>query len=369
SERQLRSYSNIFRMKRTFGEESFIGLLATDRRLLEGGSGSLVSTDGTFRFLKNYRFDWQMLASHTGEPNDTSLTSDLEPTRFGDAGYSASFDGEQYWGHGMYVNFTRQAEHWNFDIGYREFTPTFRAANGFVTSNNKRHINGGSSWTFYPNTKWFERFGVGFRARRSWNYAGEFKENYIGPYLWGRLIGQTFVNVSYRVEKERFQDITFSGLRAWDLFLQSNFSDMMSASGGFTWGREIARNEEPPIIGNSRSLFLSLDLKPVDRLIIGTSYNAFNLKNPIDNSTIHTGYILRNRINFQFTRNLHLRLVTQYNHFDEEIDVDPLLTYRINAFSAIYLGSTHDMREFEGYSNYTQTSRQYFLKVKYLFQL
>ncbi len=369
SERALRSYSNILRLKRTFGEESFVGFLATDRRLLQNGSGSLFSTDGTFRFLQNYRFDWQFIASHTGEPDDTSLTSDVDPVQFGDAGYSAAFDGEKFWGHAMYVNFVRQAEHWGFDVDYREFTPTFRAANGFVTSNNRRHINGGTSWTFYPNTKWFERFGVGIRARRAWNYNGEFKENHIGPYIWSRFIGQTFMNLSYRVEKERFQEITFSGLRTWDLFLRSNFSDMISAGGGFAWSREIARNEEPPIIGISRSLFLSLDLKPMDRLIIGTSYNSFNLRHPDDNSSIYKGYVLRNRVNLQITRNLHLRLVTQYNDFNQRIDLDPLLTYRINAFSAIYLGSTHDIQEFEGSSNYTQTSRQYFLKVKYLFQL
>ena len=55
-------------------------------------------------------------------------------------------------------------------------------------------------------------------------------------------------------------------------------------------------------------------------------------------------------------------------------EFDPLLTYRINSFSVFYLGSTHDYRDFNSAfddrsANYVLTSRQYFMKLQYLFQL
>jgi len=75
-------------------------------------------------------------------------------------------------------------------------------------------------------------------------------------------------------------------------------------------------------------------------------------------------------LNYQLTRELFLRLVVQYNDFSKGIDFDPLLTYRLNAFTAFFIGSTLDYQsDFENVSGYKLSSRQYFLKFQYLYQL
>ena len=81
---------------------------------------------------------------------------------------------------------------------------------------------------------------------------------------------------------------------------------------------------------------------------------------------IFSGYILRNRTDLQFTRGLLLRLVVEYDNFDRALIVEPLLTYRLNPFSLIYLGSSRDYREFDGPSGWTRTAAQYFAKAQYL---
>jgi len=368
-ERHLKSYSNIIRLKRPFNQDSFVGALVTDRRLDLGGSGSLITTDGSVRFLQNYRLDWQFAASHTAEPNAPALTEDVEPVTFNNGRHTSAFDGEQFWGRAIYTNFQRSARHLNFDLDYQELGPNFRAANGFITSNNLRHIRGGTQWMFYPEGKFLERWSPGIRFQRNWNLDGVRKRNWVSPYLWGRFTKQTYVNIGYNLSSERFQGIEFSGMHTWDINLQSNFSDPVSFYSYASFGRSIARNEDIPKIGKLAAYGGQLTIKPLDRLILETSFNSQTMRDLQDNSAIFSGYIVRNRLNFQFNRNLFLRLVTQYNQFDDAIQIDPLITYRINAFSAIYLGSTHNMQEFDGRTDFTQTSRQFFLKVKYLFQL
>lgn len=61
-------------------------------------------------------------------------------------------------------------------------------------------------------------------------------------------------------------------------------------------------------------------------------------------------------------------------YFGGKWEIDPLLTYRVNSFSVFYLGTTHDFRDFQAADSnqsslYTQTSRQYFMKLQYLFQI
>jgi hypothetical protein len=90
---------------------------------------------------------------------------------------------------------------------------------------------------------------------------------------------------------------------------------------------------------------------------------------------LYDGYLLWSKLSFQFTKELSLRLVTQNNNFQDKWDIDPLLTYRLNAFSVLYLGSTYSYRDYQvpitgGYIKSTElSSRQFFMKVQYLFQI
>lgn len=66
----------------------------------------------------------------------------------------------------------------------------------------------------------------------------------------------------------------------------------------------------------------------------------------------------------------------QYNDFSERLDIEPLLTYRVNPFTKFYIGMTSDYRYYNN-TNYTELdksewsldSRQIFAKVQYLFRL
>ncbi|MCK4631759.1 MAG: hypothetical protein KAT79_00745 [candidate division Zixibacteria bacterium] len=87
-------------------------------------------------------------------------------------------------------------------------------------------------------------------------------------------------------------------------------------------------------------------------------------------------FILRSRLNYQFSRELSLRLIVQYNDFYDDLDLEPLLTYRLNPFTVFYVGATsnfhyYDSSDYDSVSasEWAATSRQFFFKMQYLFQI
>ncbi len=97
-------------------------------------------------------------------------------------------------------------------------------------------------------------------------------------------------------------------------------------------------------------------------------------RDPDSDGLFFSGYFARTRLSYRFTRELSLRLVTEYDNFDRQWNVDPLVTYRINPFSTFYLGATYDYDRFEDCGPNEDRSitflseRQFFMKIQYLFQ-
>jgi hypothetical protein len=79
--------------------------------------------------------------------------------------------------------------------------------------------------------------------------------------------------------------------------------------------------------------------------------------------------VLRTRTSLQLTRELSLRLVVQYDDFDDALDVEPLVSYRANPFTIFYLGWTQQVRDLYEPWDPVETGRQIFLKAQYLLQL
>ncbi|MBS1272594.1 MAG: hypothetical protein MAGBODY4_01741 [Candidatus Marinimicrobia bacterium] len=368
-ETRIRSVSNIIRVKQNFAEESHVGLLATDRRFDPGGSATVLNADFNHRFLQNYRIRGQFALSQTRETQDTSLTSEIDAITFGKDDYTSEFDGENYLGHALYTELQRDARIWDVDLNYREYSPTFRAGNGFITQNNRHHFGGSTEWEFWPESSWIDRYKSGLHVGYIWNYDNIRKDQWIVPYFNATLIKQTHLNVHYIASRERFQGIDFPGIRRIEMNINSEFSDVMTAGFYVEYGRSIARNEDPPILGKQIQGSVWTTLKPNPQLVIQPELDFSSMYHTAADTTIFAGFILRTRINYQFTRQLFIRFFVQYNDFYGDIDFDPLLTYRINAFSVIYVGTTHDYHDFGTPASYIRTGRQFFLKFRYLIHL
>lgn len=367
------SVSNIARVRRTYGESSYVGAMLTDRRFEDGGgSGTDFGVDGVHRFLDVYRFEYQALGSRTVEPGSPGPTADLEGATFDGGRHTATFDGETFSGFGSYTSLERDAEHFAFDIDYWTATPTFRADDGFETRNDYRRFIAFAERHWYPTSGPLDEFTADTRFSNTTTWDGVRKDRYVNPTIEFTGAGQTFLELGPTWESERFGGVDFDGMTRWFVYLESNFSER--ARGGFLVerGDAIARNEDPPRLGKESYFRTWATLKPIDRLTIEPSLEYSALRDPDTGEDFFRGWILRTRTSLNFSRRLFLRLVLQYDDFGRRFDAEPLVTYRVNPFTLFFVGSNQTWNRFDGPMDpggLVPTSRQYFAKFQYLFRL
>jgi len=363
-----KSYSNILRVRRSFNDDSYFGMFAVDRRIEGGGSGSNLSFDSNIRFKKIYNLELQGVFSKTTEVDDTLLTIDLNQTYFDNGKHTVDLDGESFSGNAVYASVERHSKGWFFDLDYWHQSPTFRADNGFQTRNSRRRVSYFNAYNFYPKNSFFVQLQPALNVVRIWNWDGIIKDNSISPRLFLRMKGQTTAYIQYNYGPETFKGIKFTDQQNMFSELFTNFSDIIGGGGWVFKARTIARNENPVISADQISIGINGTIKPTDRLVIEPRFNHFSLKDT-DGNELSNGYVFRMRTDYQFTRELFIRLVVQYNDFSQRLNIEPLLTYKLNPFSVFFIGSTHGSVDNLNNGNFVQEDRQFFMKFQYLFRI
>lgn len=371
------SYSSLLRVKQNFGTNSHIGGLITDRRFSEGGGvGSTFAIDGNVRLSQTISVSGQFTGSHTDEGIDDELSEQLGEFTFDDGNHTAAFDGETFQGWASNLTLQRSSRHMHTQVNYSAISPTFRAANGFITQNNTHQTSIFSNYTFFfDDDSFIQRISPNVIAGTWWNFHGQRKDEFLWTGMNMQMKGQTRVNLRVLLaSNERFAGEDFRGLRRVNLNVNSNFSQPVQLGTNISYGRAIARNSSDPAMGRSTQLSFWGTVKPTSRFSIQPQVSYSRLENEETGEEMFSGYILRNRFNYQFTKRLFVRVVTQYNDFSKSLEVDPLVTYKVNPFTAVYFGSTHDFVDFDGrsegvYQGFYQTQRQVFFKLQYLFRV
>ncbi len=369
-----RSISNILRVRHSFNNDSFVGALVTDRRLDEGGSGSTVSIDAAARFLQKYTLSGQFVYSSHVEPTDEELNEDLGDITFGKDMHTGALDGESYSGYATSIEFDRDARHWSFEGGYEAISPTFRADNGFVRQNNRQRVYLWQGVTIYPEKflSLVERIRPNLLVGTSWNFDALQKSLFLRPSISFQFKAQTNMQINWWYREENFAGIQFDGMTSMNGFVSTNFSKKVNLGANVSVGESIARFLDDPEIGNSLDFNIWGLVRPTQRMTIRPQFSYSRLTDKQTGENFFRGYIVRTRVKYQFTRHFFMRTVVQYSDFTKSLEVDPLLTYKVNAFTALHVGSTHDLDQYtraDGLNKYfRQSSRQIFFKVQYLFR-
>lgn len=378
-----RSLSNILRARRTFGSGSQVGLLLTDRRWKGGGSGTTFSSDAVISFNRQWTLRAQVAGSYTDEPNDSAATAGLESVTFDDGNYTAAYDGESFGGSAYSGNLSYNSKNFYVQASFSEYSPTFRADNGWITRNNRR--------TFSAYSEYVKRFDEGpitlislqVNPTRIWNTAGEKKDEAIFTSLHVPLrFKQMSFFFQYMISSEKFQGVQYDDI--WNIFgdVSASPSQLISLGASFSDGNQIAYGYRA--LGRQKKWSTWMDLRPIDRLLL--EYWITHVKSREVNTDVElfNGYVTGSRLSFQFDRRLSIRVLAQYNDFSETWDIDPLIRYQINPFTLFYFGSTMLVQKIDGlnaqgnafvpdgeerHSFNKLNSRQFFMKLQYLFQI
>ncbi|HVV45209.1 MAG TPA: hypothetical protein VHC72_08375, partial [Bryobacteraceae bacterium] len=203
----------------------------------------------------------------------------------------------------------------------------------------------------------------------------------------------TYLNANHGEMFERFDGINFRRNDSW-VGGHSEYFKFVTLDGGTSWGTRINYSTPSGVaafLGRGREVNVNLTFRPSSRIKIDEIYDLTRLRTMGAHSqAVFVNHLLRSRLNFQYNRQLSLRVIIDYNAllnnaalFDADrqkrVTGDILLTWLLNPGTALYLGYTDTLENqalLAGIPNTVvrtnlpsvTTQRQFFAKISYLFR-
>ena len=209
----------------------------------------------------------------------------------------------------------------------------------------------------------------------------------------------TSLNFNWTDYEEILKPGDFPGLNSvrsydydtWQVRLDNNTLETIQLKASYRQGT--ALNLVPqrgylPSVADTNRIDLNVLVRPIDQLSIANTYFLTELETQ-SGTKIFSNEIVRSNWNYQFTKELSLRFIAQYDKTeagpatrlkdDENLNFDVLLRYVINPWSAFYVGynsnqSNFDIVDVEGErelivaNDLRRDGDQFFVKFSYLFQ-
>jgi hypothetical protein len=359
-----RAFNGVARARREFGDSS-IGGLVTARSF--GSSFNRIASADT-----RLRLNAQWFAQGQAALADTES---VDGTHLRDATYSA--------------NVTRSSRNLNYVLDYTDIGRDFRTALGFVPRTDIRQATQFASYRWHPKSRRVTSFGPNSFVQATWDHASQLQDWTVRYPFEMNFKAQSGLFVRHTESMERFNGIEFR-----------EYENMINGSTSYwSWldvGAYAATGTRPnyypppgvlPTLANFRDAQLSLTFRPASGLRLDETYIYSHLGARTGPQTIFDNHIIRSKVNYQFTRELSLRAILDYNGVlsnpslvsldrTKHLAGDILLTYLVHPGTALYVGYT------DGYDSVnltnsglvptntptTSTGRQFFVKTSYLFR-
>ena len=388
---QERSYSNILRTRYDLGNQSSVGFIITDRRLQNSGSNSVTAIDASFRLSEKYTLTTLAGLTFTREPNNPQLSAGLNSFFMVDGGLrTATFDGESFYGKVLRTKINRDSRHWFATLAYEDFSPGFRADNGFIQSNSFRAAEyiGGYFFRFddHPILTYIRpRMSVW----RKYNYDGVVKDTGLRTSAVVSLKNQTTINAStFIFNRENLYGKQFGDARISWVYIENRTLKSLAFSFFISGGKQINRLGVIGDPNNPFELVPSLDIQwsvtliPGARMTDDLQYENFKMWKSYGKDLIRGQKILRNTFAYQFSKRMFIRLIGEYNVVDyfsssafrlvnrKYLTLDPMFSYKLNAFSVFYIGGHIGANNIYSINinDLRMMNQSFFIKFQYFFR-
>jgi hypothetical protein len=445
----IRSYFTIARVTRDIWNQSSVGALYTDWECPSTNEYNRVGgVDGRVKFNPNWTLDGQAVTSSSNilgnvfSPTYSSQNCEANAYPFSSGNQG---NGNHYAGPAERLQLHRDGLHLTYDALYNDISPGFVSIPGFINRVDIRELQQEVDYRFRPKHGWIVNWGPTVNTRHDFDHTGlRLDTDYSATFaIQGR--GQTVIYFRpYRETRERLrpQDFCFYGYgscpinplpppnsplpnqdyheHASGASFQTGYFKKATIQASYYWGNSInfvalpaSINSSPynqPFVAREDTAQASLTLRPFqplkientylfDRLRAGDSaFLAAQAQFPGAGRGIFNDHILRSKWNWQFTPQLSVRVILQYNALlagtpgvgspytylptSREFNADFLITYLVHPGTAIYVGYNSDLQNRNvvpltptspGYvtntaRGYINDSRQFFVKVSYLFR-
>jgi len=360
----LKGYDNILRPSYNFGSNSHIGGILTTRNIGKGHN-YVSSMDWNIQLIKHYYFNGEYAYSDTKELNDTSLTSGIDNRDFGHSTYDLAFNGQHYHGNGLQLQFRRRAKFYTFRFRYHSYSPTFQAQSGFITNTNVRQYSGTQQLSYYPSNNILDHGNIQFQGKMMYDYSGRLMARNFSINMFNQFTHQTGVFMGYDLlSDQRYDNIMFKNLRHFHIGMHSNPTNFLSFGGHISMGRFIYHDDAT--VGKGFNVSGGVRVKPTPRLNLHLSYDYSTLSSVATGEKYYSGNITRLVGMYNFTKRLFVRMISQYDTFNKQIQIYPLVYYKVNPFTIFYAGMTDYAENFGSSYGFRRTNREFFVKFQYL---
>jgi Domain of unknown function (DUF5916)/Carbohydrate family 9 binding domain-like len=430
-----RSYFAIARVSRDIFKESSVGALYTDWECPTTGEYNRVGgLDTRLKFNANWTLDGQAVVSSSnllGNVFSSTYSSNNCETNLFPFNSGNLTHGNNYSGPADKLDLKRDGLHFSYEGIYNDISPGFVTVPGFVNRVDIRGVYNTILYRFRPKKGWILSWGPSLIHRYVFDHEGNRLDTYYDPYVKIEARGQTLFYVfPYDELRERLRPQDFSYLnlsvnRNFDYhehqsgtFFQTGYFKKVVVGASYYWGNGVnfvpAANALPQsLLSRSDSANATLSFRPLKPLKIENTY-LFERLRATDNQYrlalaqvpgmgigrgIFSNHIVRSKWNWQFTPQLSLRVILQYNSVlantpgntfypytylptQKQFNADFLITYLVHPGTAIYVGYNSDLQNLNhglmsdpaglaglhtsrGYMN---DSRQFFVKVSYQFR-
>ena len=340
---------NIFRLKRDIFSESFIGFILIDKEQgnswnsITGDYNRVAGIDGHFKFLNNYRFTFQIASSQSKVKEEK--TNFVPATSF---------------------NITRSARHLNFSIDWRSIPEDFEAATGFFQRKDIKSLSTRVQYAFLPQKDIIVDIRPSIEYRRIYDFnntltdesvnLSTFMSGWRGTHLWATLSSSMERYNCINFHKKNFRASLGSAPFSW---LDGNVS--------FSFGDGIYYSDTP-YLGYETSRGLRLTLKPLTNLHIFYNYENDAFTKGRGGEEVYTINIISQRISYQISRTLSLRMITDYNDYYKKLYNSILFAYELRPGTVFYFG-IDDNQEKDDSGIFRNGGRYYFIKFSYWWRI
>ncbi|MGC1373277.1 MAG: DUF5916 domain-containing protein, partial [Candidatus Sulfotelmatobacter sp.] len=346
-----RSYFTVARVSRDIFKQSSVGAIFSNWECPATGEYNRVGgVDGRFKLNSNWTVEGQAVTSSSnllGLNAYLSPAGDLEstceynlfPFSSGNVGNGGHFAGPA-----DKLEVRRNGLHFNYIGSYQDVSPGFVTVPGFV---NRVDIRGMYNTVYYrsrPKHGWITAWGPSLIQRYVFDHEGNRLDTYYDPYLKIEGRGQTLFYLSpYDELRERLrpQDFAFIDLsvnRNYDYHEHQSSASFLTGyfrkftvGANYAWGDganfvPVPHDLPQTLLSRQDTASATFTFRPVKRLKIENEYLYERLRarnseylsalaqapGPIGKG-IFNNDIVRSKWNWQFTPQLSLRMIMQYN--------------------------------------------------------
>jgi uncharacterized protein DUF5916/cellulose/xylan binding protein with CBM9 domain len=363
-----RAIFNIGRVSRDIFRQSSVGAIYTDWELPAANEFNRIGgLDSRLKFDPNWTGTFQGVVSSTQNQDGTYQAG---PAYRGDVNYSGT--------------------NLNYEAMYNDISPGFTTDVGFVNRVDVREMKHSLSYRFRPSDGPLLSWGPDLFTDHVWAHDGTRLDTLYDPDIAIQLKGQTFIHVTPYVEfRERLRPSDFPALTQDQDFHEhnssisfaTNYLPKVAVNGYYQYGdgvNFVPPANQAPFLAKEDLAQLSVSFLPIRNLKIENLYLFDRLRDRPSGASIFNNHIVRSKWNWQFNRELSVRVILQYTAtlanpvFTElttskDFNADFLITYLVHPGTAVYVGYNSDLQNNNG-PRYVNDSRQFFVKVSYLFR-